>query len=240
ALPDNLNDERWHKDRWEPLLAPFADSENPKRFVTAETFLPGNGVSVSGSGAQPCIIRDIPEIDLMFMYKPSGWATCSTPQWQGVEGNLIRYVWTKSDPSGEKMAPGLTDVFSPAALEKFRRYTERSTTFHDLKESGYMCSYWYDGYAPPMLAQAYLELQAALPEVLCKHRLTNAWAYKYDESPDHEDTSDKEQRPSNGIGVHADEAAVNINCWLVPDSSLSDGDFGGMLVWPNRPPPGFE
>ncbi|CAE8711132.1 unnamed protein product, partial [Polarella glacialis] len=94
ALPDNLNDERWHKDRWEPLLAPFADSENPKRFVTAETFLPGNGVSVSGSGAQPCIIRDIPEIDLMFMYKPSGWATCSTPQWQGVEGNLIRYVWT--------------------------------------------------------------------------------------------------------------------------------------------------
>eukprot|EP00933_Yihiella_yeosuensis_P013954 TRINITY_DN12703_c0_g1_i1.p1 TRINITY_DN12703_c0_g1~~TRINITY_DN12703_c0_g1_i1.p1 ORF type:complete len:700 (-),score=141.18 TRINITY_DN12703_c0_g1_i1:146-2155(-) len=29
----------------------------------------------------------------MAMFKPSGWATCSTPHWEGNEGNLIRYVW---------------------------------------------------------------------------------------------------------------------------------------------------
>ncbi|CAE7277338.1 rluC [Symbiodinium necroappetens] len=94
ALPE-VNDERWHKSRWEPLLQPFADSSDPKRFISAEHFAPGRGLCVSGSGALPCVLQDLPRSDLLVMYKPSGWATCSTPQWEGVHGNLIRYVWKK-------------------------------------------------------------------------------------------------------------------------------------------------
>ncbi|CAE7238845.1 rluC [Symbiodinium natans] len=103
ALPE-VTDERWHRSRWEPLLQPFADSSDPKRFICAEHFAPGRGLCVSGSGAQPCVLQDLPCSDLLVMYKPSGWATCSTPQWEGVHGNLIRYVWKKHS-SGPVAAP---------------------------------------------------------------------------------------------------------------------------------------
>lgn len=92
ALPSNFCDEKW-----EPLLQPFLEVSHAKRFVGADLFRPGNGLVVSGSGAQPCVLKDLPESDLLVMYKPSGWATCSTPQWEGIEGNMIRWVWQRSD-----------------------------------------------------------------------------------------------------------------------------------------------
>jgi len=103
AMPE-VNDERWERSRWEPLLQPFADAKDPKRFISADSFAPGRGLCVLGSGAQPCVLKDLPESDLLVMYKPSGWATCSTPQWEGVHGNLIRYVW-KKHASGPVAAP---------------------------------------------------------------------------------------------------------------------------------------
>eukprot|EP00931_Biecheleriopsis_adriatica_P046868 TRINITY_DN26966_c0_g1_i1.p1 TRINITY_DN26966_c0_g1~~TRINITY_DN26966_c0_g1_i1.p1 ORF type:complete len:1281 (-),score=213.30 TRINITY_DN26966_c0_g1_i1:39-3860(-) len=93
VLPENLNDERWDKARWEPLLQPFADINDRRRFISADSFSPEKGSSVSGIGTQPCVLKDLPTSDLLVYYKPSGWATCSTPLWEGVEGNLIRYVW---------------------------------------------------------------------------------------------------------------------------------------------------
>jgi len=90
VLPERLRDERW-----EPLLQPFTDVNDPKRFVGADQFGPGHGVPVTGSGTQPVVLKDIPKSDILVMFKPSGWATCSTPQWEGVEGNLIRYIWQR-------------------------------------------------------------------------------------------------------------------------------------------------
>jgi len=48
---------------------------------------------VSEARAWPQVLVDRPERGIMVMYKPSGWATCSTPHWEGNEGNLIRHVW---------------------------------------------------------------------------------------------------------------------------------------------------
>ncbi|CAE8621951.1 unnamed protein product, partial [Polarella glacialis] len=133
----------------------------------------------------------------------------------------------------------IDDVFSEEAIEKIRLFTDRSTLFHAQKPGGYQGAYLTEGFSAPVLAQAFAELQAALPSILCKHRLTNAWAYKYDSYDGVENVSTKTgkaNQPSDGIGVHADSAAVNINCWLVPDSSISDPEYGGMKVWPTRPP----
>ncbi|CAE8681611.1 unnamed protein product [Polarella glacialis] len=139
--------------------------------------------------------------------------------------------YEKLDPDEVFVIDG---VFSPEALDGFLKFTERSTVFHGLKSGGYMCGYWHTGYAPPLFAQAYAELAAALPRVFCNHRLTQAWAYKYDDNEDHA-PEDSWKTPSAGIGIHADEASVNVNCWLVPESSLTDAEKGGMLVWPTRP-----
>lgn len=42
--------------------------------------------------------------------------------------------------------------------------------------------------------------------------------------------------------MHADQAAVNVNIWLTPDSSNLDPDSGGLVIFTARPPPtwGFQ
>jgi len=90
VLPESLRGEKW-----EPLVRPFAVPDDPKRFVGAEHFNASSGIAVSGSGNHPCVLKDVAGTGLMVMFKPSGWATCSTPHWEGVDGNLIRWVWQR-------------------------------------------------------------------------------------------------------------------------------------------------
>jgi hypothetical protein len=35
----------------------------------------------------------------------------------------------------------------------------------------------------------------------------------------------------NGIGVHADFAAVNVNFWITPDEANLDPEHGGLIIW---------
>ena len=67
------------------------------------------------------------------------------------------------------------------------------------------------------------ELRERLPRILRGHTLENMWAYKYDGS-------------LGGINVHADNAAVNLNYWLTPDSANLDPDGGGLIVYRTRAP----
>lgn len=48
------------------------------------------------------------------------------------------------------------------------------------------------------------------------------WCYKYDSNVE-------------GIGVHADEAGVNVNIWLTPDDANEAPGTGGLVVYTARP-----
>ncbi|CAK9004053.1 unnamed protein product [Durusdinium trenchii] len=74
---------------WEYFVRPLMDSRHSKAFVGHESF---KGSPIPGSRPQVLIDRR-KDTHMMAMFKPSGWATCSTPQWEGLEGNLIRHVW---------------------------------------------------------------------------------------------------------------------------------------------------
>ena len=41
---------------------------------------------------------------------------------------------------------------------------------------------------------------------------------------------------SDGIGIHADMAAINVNCWLADDEHNLEPERGGLVVWPQYPP----
>jgi hypothetical protein len=56
------------------------------------------------------------------------------------------------------------------------------------------------------------------PEIIGDHPLMYFWAFKYDSS-------------QQGIRVHADFAAVNINFWITPDEANLDPEHGGLVVW---------
>merc|ERR1711879_542473 len=45
---------------------------------------------------------------------------------------------------------------------------------------------------------------------------------------------------SKGIHVHADDALVNLNFWIVPDEANMDPSTGGMVVYGKEPPQGFD
>ena len=66
------------------------------------------------------------------------------------------------------------------------------------------------------------ELKNSLQRIFLNHHLSQAWSFKYDAKRD-------------GIGIHADDAKVNVNFWITDDSANKDPDSGGMIVWKKMP-----
>jgi len=80
-----------------------------------------------------------------------------------------------------------------------------------------------DGFACPLLIQVAEELRLAFPAIFRGHRLAQAWAFKYDNA-------------SQGLKIHADAAAVNVNFWITPDEVNLDPERGGLVVWDREAP----
>ncbi len=124
--------------------------------------------------------------------------------------------------------PGLgwfDELLRPQALRALREYCLRSCIWYDFHHAnGYLGAYLEEGFHCPLLLQIAAELRAALPGIFKQHPLTQLWAYKYDnQSPE-------------GIEMHADFAAVNVNFWLTKDSACMDPSRGGLLVWDREAP----
>jgi tetratricopeptide (TPR) repeat protein len=117
--------------------------------------------------------------------------------------------------------PGLTwidGLLRPEALDRLRRFCLESTIwFDDQKKRGYVGAYWYEGFYNDLLIQIADELRQLVPNILGRHQLRKIWAYKYDQARD-------------GIHLHADFAAVNVNFWLTPDEANLDPESGGLVV----------
>jgi tetratricopeptide (TPR) repeat protein len=121
-------------------------------------------------------------------------------------------------------------LLRPEALATLRRYCLESTFWFDFHHAnGYLGAYFAAGFGAPLLLQIAEELAERLPGIFAGHGLTQLWAYKYDSRLD-------------GIELHADIAAVNLNFWITPDEANLDPDRGGLLVWDREAPPdwGFD
>jgi hypothetical protein len=74
------------------------------------------------------------------------------------------------------------------------------------------------------------ELPEKLPRIFNGTTLHTFWGYKYNNG--HEDTV----HLRTGIGLHADDALVNVNFWITEDEANEDGTSGGMVVYKAAPP----
>lgn len=125
----------------------------------------------------------------------------------------------------------LDGLLTREALEAIRRFCLDSTIWndvgHNFHEEGirraYLGTYAGDGFCCPLLFQIAEDLARALPAIFQDHRLTQMWAYKYEPRTD-------------GIGIHGDNAAVNVNFWITPDEANLDPQSGGLMVWPVEAP----
>jgi Tfp pilus assembly protein PilF len=115
------------------------------------------------------------------------------------------------------------DLLTDEALHALQRYCWRSTIWRKPYPNGYLGAMPEHGFACPLLAQIADELRSAYPVLVGEHALLRWWGYKYDSRLD-------------GIQVHADFAAINVNFWITPDEANLDPESGGMVIW-DKPAP---
>ncbi|MBA2589476.1 MAG: tetratricopeptide repeat protein [Alphaproteobacteria bacterium] len=128
-------------------------------------------------------------------------------------------AWAESDPR----IVAIDDLLTDEALAGLRRYCLGSKLWHTAYPQGYLGAFPESGFAAPLLAQVAEELSDTFQEIFAAHPLRYHWAFKYDSKLD-------------GIGIHADEAAVNVNFWITPDAANRDPESGGLVIWDKAAP----
>jgi hypothetical protein len=131
----------------------------------------------------------------------------------------VAKAWAGGDPS----LVVIDNLLTPEALDGLRRYCRGADIWHTAYTQGYLGAFPESGFAAPLLAQIAEELSATFREVFADHSLRYHWAFKYDSKLE-------------GIGIHADEAAVNVNFWITPDEANLDPQGGGLVVWDKQAP----
>jgi hypothetical protein len=128
----------------------------------------------------------------------------------------------------ETRAVWFDDLLTPPAFAGLQRYLLESTIWHDFSHiGGFVACYLEDGLACPLLLQIVDEIRRALPELLGKHPLTQAWAFKG-------------LKAKAAIDAHADDAAISINFWVTPDPANTNSDRGGLVVCRVPPPAAWQ
>jgi len=123
--------------------------------------------------------------------------------------------WRDSDPQ----LVVIEDFLTPEALEKLRAYCAGSTIWRRNYDAGYIGGTPEDGLACPLMAQIAEEIRSTFSGILGEHRFRYLGAFKYDSTL------------STGTNIHADNAAINVNFYIAPDTANLDPESGGMDVW---------
>jgi hypothetical protein len=128
----------------------------------------------------------------------------------------------------EQGAIPVDDLLTPPALHALRRFLLESTIWHDFSHiDGFVASYLEDGLACPLLLQIADELRSVFPEVLGKHPLSQAWAFKG-------------LRAQSAVDAHADAGTVSVNFWVTPAEANLAPERGGLVVCRAPPPDDWE
>ena len=117
----------------------------------------------------------------------------------------------------------IDNLLTPQALTALRRFCYEPDIWRNVNPAGYLGAFPENGFAAPLLAQIAEELRDSYPDIFHGHPLRYHWAFKYDAT-------------LKGIGIHADEAAVNVNFWITPDEACLNPQTGGMIVWDKAAP----
>ena len=118
-------------------------------------------------------------------------------------------------------------LLTPQALSNLRQFCLESTIWKQDYQNGYLGTFLAEGFACPLLLQIAEELRLRFPRIFQQHRLAQAWAFKYDSE-------------LQGLNLHADAAAVNVNFWITPDEANLDSTNGGLAVWDKEAPDDWD
>lgn len=112
----------------------------------------------------------------------------------------------------------IDDLLTDGALASLRRFCWDSTVWRKTYAGGYLGALPEHGFACPLLAQIAEEFRSTYGGIFGPHHLRYLWGFKYGSA-------------RNGINIHADFAAVNVNFWITPDEANLDPERGGLVIW---------
>ncbi len=150
-----------------------------------------------------------------------------------VDGSAINLEcnFAKIEEDYHRRSPGITwidDFLRPDTLRALRSYCLENTFWFDFRHpNGYLGALMENGFAAPLLFQIAEDLRKQLPDIFLDYPLFQMWAFKYDSS-------------MQGIQMHADVAAVNLNFWITPDDANLEPDSGGLVIWNKEAPQDWQ
>lgn len=153
-------------------------------------------------------------------YPSSGLSACETAIGTGPLSDAVDWSKVEAEYLDKKVVV-IDGFFNEAALAELWRYAREAPVFRTVR-NGFLGAFPADGHVHPATLATARSLEKRLPKVFAGHPLGMWWLFKY-----------TEEAPQ-GIGLHADAAAVNLNIWLTPDSARKSG--GGLDVYTKVPP----
>ena len=114
-------------------------------------------------------------------------------------------------------------LLTSEALANLRAFCLESTIWKRDYQNGYIGTFLANGFACPLLLQIAEEIRHRFPRIFQHHQLVQAWAFKHDSA-------------LQGLNMHADAAAVNVNFWITPNDANRNADNGGLVVWDKEAP----
>ncbi|PPR78483.1 MAG: hypothetical protein CFH01_00972 [Alphaproteobacteria bacterium MarineAlpha2_Bin1] len=119
----------------------------------------------------------------------------------------------------------IDDFLNKEALDTLWNYCLESTIWFDSKENGgYLGAYMTDGFHHPLLINIVKNLTEKMPRIFDSKKLTQMWALKY-------------KSDGQGTRLHADDALININFWITPDSAKNDKNNNSGIIIYDKPVP---
>ena len=129
--------------------------------------------------------------------------------------------------------PGIVVIdnfLSHEALDLLYRFCLESTVwFGNRYAHGRLGAFFFSGFNCPLLLQLAEELRDSIPELIgSRYPLRQLWGFK-----------NTCELPADST-IHADFAAVNVNCWITPTSANLDESSGGMVIYDVAAPQSWD
>lgn len=119
----------------------------------------------------------------------------------------------------DPLRPVVVDqLLQPLVCQSLYHYFLGSTFWLRAYPTGHLGVSWRTGLHAVLLFQLAEELRQAFPKLFKDHVLQNMWALSCDAR-------------GRRAAVHGDEAALNFNLWLTPDSANLAPNAGGLIVY---------
>lgn len=158
-----------------------------------------------------------------FLYNSSAPMLASSAVNPDLDGGAIERKYNQH-------APGFAHIdnfLTTEALQGIRRFCLESTIWYPYKYPGYTGAFVNEGFSCGLLIQISEELRRLLPTIIRDYPLRQMWAYKYDSQME-------------GIALHADAAAVNVNFWITPDEACLQPDTSGLRIFLQEAPDDWD